>query len=499
MSPLRHRFALLATLLLSCGVLRAESFAVRAFYVDHRTEVMTLPALESLVDKASACGMTHIVMEWEATFPFESNSTLRSAGAFTREEFDRFMDYAQKRGVSIIPLQNCFGHCEYILSHERYASVREDSRDFSQVCPSQTENAKRIFASIFSEIAAAHPSPYMHIGCDETRLLGHCRKCAKRASEVGVAQLYCDYVAQMCEMVKSLGKIPVIWGDIVERYPEMISSLPEGIVVADWNYGWKASEAEIDALRERGVTLWGASSLRCAPDNIHLTQWDVHFDNLREYVPFCREKGFEGMIQTSWSTSGRYGYLMDDKQVIALQPIRQVYPMSAHNVLLEAFAEAVSEENAIDVEDFVSRYALERFGLEDASALMRLFSTPQLPVDGKHFSADRIESELESARITREMLAGVKPAKGKAEWSQYVLMLDIRLNYLAYNKVRAQFESSASYDVAALKAELKSLLKESESLRRRFVKAQEGYLKDPSAPLGEWSYIEGMRRLYDSL
>lgn len=499
MSSLRHGLAVLAALLLSCGAIRAESFAVRAFYVDHRTEVMTLPALESLVDKASECGMTHIVMEWEATFPFEANSTLRSEGAFTREEFAGFMDYAQKRGVSVIPLQNCFGHCEYILSHERYSSIREDSRDFSQVCPLQIAKAKPIFESIFSEIAAAHPSPYMHIGCDETRLLGHCRKCAKRASESGVAQLYCDYVAQMCELVKSLGKIPVIWGDIVERYPEMIASLPEGIVVADWNYGWKPSEKEIDALRARGVTLWGASSLRCAPDNIHLTRWDVHFDNLRGYVPFCREKGFDGMIQTSWSMSGRYGYLMDDKQVIALQPIRQVYPMSAHNVLLEAFAEAVSNEEPLDVEDFVSRYAVEHFGLDDASALMRLFSTPQLPVDGKNFSAERIESEWQSASVTRDMLAAVKPSRNKSEWAQYVLMLDIRLNYLAYNKVRVEVESSVPYCATALKAELKSLLKESERLRRRFVKLQSGYLKDPSSPLGEWSYIEGMRRLSNSL
>ncbi len=500
MTRLSHRIqALLLTMALFLPLQsKAGDFNVKAFYVDHRAEVMTLPALERLVDKASGLGMNAIVMEWEATFPFEENATLRNPYTFTCEDAHELVTYAAGRGIDIIPLQNCFGHCEYILRHERYASLREDSRDFSQVCPLQKEKAVEVFTSIFSEITALHPSKYLHIGCDETRLLGLCPKCARRVAEIGEGGLYGEYIALMCSIVESLGKTPVIWGDIVERYPQIIPSLPRNVVVVDWNYGWKPASKAIDALLESGVEVWGASSMRCSPDNIHLTQWNVHLKNLRDYIPFCREKGFTGVIQTSWSTSGRYGYIMDDKQVVDLQPIREVYPGSAFDVLLEAFAKACRQDEALDIDAFVENYAKEHFGLEDPAPLRRLLSTPQLPVDGKHFGPERIERELEKAIKTRQSLASARPRSHKDEWAQYSLMLDIRINYLRYNKILSKVESTESYD-PDLKTDLRSLLKEAESLRKRFCKAQKGYLKNTEAPLGVWSYLQGMQNLYDRL
>lgn len=497
--PHRLRSLLIALFLLLPLPMRSADFAVRAFYVDHRTEVMTIPALEGLVDKASSLGMNAIVMEWEATFPFEENATLRNAYAFTREEAKELIAYAADRGVDILPLQNCFGHCEYILRHERYAPLREDSRDFSQVCPLQREKATEVFTSIFSEIVSMHPSKYLHVGCDETRLLGHCPKCAKRVAEIGEGGLYGEYIALMCSIVDSLGKTPVVWGDIIERYPEIIPSLPRNAVIVDWNYGWKPASKAIDALLESGLEVWGASSMRCSPDNIHLTQWDVHLKNLSDYLPYCRQKGFRGIIQTSWSTSGRYGYIMDDRQVVDLQPIREVYPMSAFDLLLEAFSRACLQEKPLDREEFIAEYASEHFGLDDAAPLARLLLTPQLPVDGKRFSKGRIDSELESATLTRKMLASVSPRRCRNEWAQYILMMDIRINYLSYNSVLARVESTEQYDATALKAELKSLLKEGQGLRKRFDKAQKGYLKDTRTPLGEWSYLQGMQKLYERI
>lgn len=492
-------YALLFSLLsLSLTLHASNDFDIRAYYVDHRAEVMTMSSLKSLVDRASKNGINAVVMEWESTFPFVENSTLNGEHVFARGEVADFIAYASERGVQIIPLQNCFGHCEYILRHERYASLREDSRDWSQVCPLRFDEAREVFTSIFKEIAQVHPSPYIHIGCDEIRLLGHCKRCSRHGSD---ASLYSGYVSLMCSIVQSLGKTPVIWADIIEREPEIIPSLPEGVVVVDWNYGWKVSEKEIDALLERGMTLWGASSLRCSPDNVHLTQWDVHFDNLRDYVPFCREKGFSGMIQTSWSTSGRYGYLMDDKSVIDMQPIRQVWPMSAFGVLLDAFACAIAQDEPLDREAFVKDWAEEHFGLEEAEAqpLLLLFSTPQLPVDGRNLLSARIESERASVEGIYRALSAVHPRKGKAEYAQYLLMLEVRLNYLAYADILQEVESGRPYDAASLKRSLKRLRKDGVSLRRRFEKVQDGYLVDPSAPLGNWSYLQGMENLYKRL
>jgi hypothetical protein len=40
-----------------------------------------------------------------------------------------------------------------------------------------------LFTRLFKDLAATHASPYIHIGCDETHLLGHCPVCKKLAAD----------------------------------------------------------------------------------------------------------------------------------------------------------------------------------------------------------------------------------------------------------------------------------------------------------------------------
>ena len=217
---MKHRFltvaAALLTLLTGIGTCAARTgdFPIRAFHLDFRTEVMTLDAMKSLVDRISERGINTLVMEWEAAFPFDKHATLSNASAFTREEVTSFIDYCEGRGVEVIPLQNCFGHCEYILRHERYRALREDPKDPSQVCPLKIAEATACFSELFAEVAALHPSKYFHIGADETYLLGLCGNCRAVADREGKSRLFVDYVKAMCDIVHRLGKTPVIWADI---------------------------------------------------------------------------------------------------------------------------------------------------------------------------------------------------------------------------------------------------------------------------------------------
>ena len=402
--------------------LNAAAFDVRAVYVDHRTQVQTLPALEQLAKKAAEGGMNALVMEWEATFPFEDNATLCNRFAFSKSEVRDFINFCQRLGVDVIPLQNCFGHAEYILRHERYAGLREDAKD--------------------------------------------------------------------------LGKTPVIWADILLRYPEAAGLLPSDLVVVDWNYGWRPDRfGSIDPLLEKGITMWGASALRSSPDNIYLTQWDKHFRNLREYIPFCREKGFSGIIQTSWSTSGTYGYVMDYKSVTDLVPVREVYPSQAFDILWQAFFEAVERTEPLR-DDFITDYLAAHFGLapRDAASLAGYFLQPQRSVSGKDFSRQAIDAELAGALSLRELVRSVSPRKNKSDYAHLCLMADIRIHYLRFKEVERAWETG-EIGREELPVKLKPLIRESDRLRRRFVRLNKKALKDPSLPLGDNSYMGKMRRM----
>src|SRR5690242_6379827 len=185
-------------------IAQQKDFVVKGFHLDLRIQVMKMDALKAFAKKLSDQGINTLVMEWEATYPFESHPLIENKYAYTKDEIKSFINYCSSIGIDVIPLQQSFGHVEYILRHEKYKDLREDQKDYSQVCPLQFEGNKKLFTDLFTELAATHPSKYFHIGGDETYLLGHCDRCKAMAAKEGTSKLYIDHIKMLCDIVISL-------------------------------------------------------------------------------------------------------------------------------------------------------------------------------------------------------------------------------------------------------------------------------------------------------
>ena len=159
----------LALIILIVGMsLRASAdFAVKAFHLDLRIQVMTLSALKSFAQQLHANGVNTLIMEYEATYPFEKHPLVPNRYAYTKAEIASFITFCQSLNIDVIPLQQSFGHVEYILRNDRYAALREDNKALSQICPLKVMEDSLLFTDLYTELAKTHPSPYIHIGCDE--------------------------------------------------------------------------------------------------------------------------------------------------------------------------------------------------------------------------------------------------------------------------------------------------------------------------------------------
>lgn len=493
---------LLTTNVFTLGAQSSSNFKVRAFHLDFRTQVMTTQAIKELANDLAIKGINTLILEYEASFPFTQNATLCNEYVFSKDEIKEIVTFCKSIGIDVIPLQNCFGHCEYILKHDRYAELREDRKEVSQVCPLKIEDAKKTFRSIFKEVAELHPSPYFHIGADETYLLGSCRNCSK----VNKSQLFVDYVKAMCELVQEMGKIPIIWADIILKYPEAAHQLPKNIIFVDWNYGWKPNYfGKLDNLFKLGVKIWGAPSLRSHPDNIYLTQWMKHFQNLQDFLPFAREHGYEGIVETSWSTSGTYGFHYDSNwEVTEMQPIRQVYPMSGFQILIDAFCQASQSVDSLHPQKFIIDYAHQRYGLsqQESQTFLSYFQMPQDIVShGRDNKGNSIMELLCECMKLQDSFNTLKPNKNLNEFEHYRLMLQLRINYLQFKAIEQKFESS-NYHISqapGLLNELKYILNESEKLSQRFIDMTEGYLKSGQAEKINIERIRKFKQLYETL
>jgi hexosaminidase len=470
----------------------AYDFKVKGFHLDLRIQVMTMDALKEFASKIRSQGLNTLIVEWEGTYPFETHPLIPNRYAYTREEMDSFIKHCDNIALDVIPLQQSFGHVEYILRHSRYKQLREDQKDYSQVCPLETKGDSILFSDLLAELTTTHHSKYIHIGGDETYLLGHDEKCKRKADEVGKSRLYIDYIRMICEIVIKLGKRPVLWADIALKYPEAIKDLPKETIFIDWNYGWELDRfGDHQALMKSGYEIWGSPSIRSWPDNYYITQWEKHFKNIRDFIPVAKQLGYSGMVITSWSTSGIYSSVFEsDLNVIELHAIRRVYPLSGFNILVDAYCESLKLSGRLDIEGFITRNCRERFGFTSEQSRdfwKALKTTPYDVRQGEVVSPTAISLQqlADSTEISIRLLSQLRPNKNQREFDHIKLMADIRIFYLRYQLLeKTANEVSNKNKNGALIRDLANLLVFSKQLDKRFIELQKGFL-NPSEIMEE--------------
>ena len=490
---MRLRFLLLVIVLFCAKVSLADTanvernFKIRGFHLDLRIQVMKMPALKNFALKLSKQGINTLVMEWEGTYPFLADPLIPNRFAYSRAEIKDFITYCGTLNIAIIPLQQSFGHVEYILRNNKYAALREDDKDFSQVCPSEPELNKALFTRLFTDMAAMHPSPYFHIGGDETHLLGHCEKCKKRAAEIGISRLYFDHIKMLCDIVVGLGKRPVLWADIALKYPEYIHLLPKQTIFVDWNYGWEADRfGNHEKLVNSGYEVWGAPAIRSSPDNYYLTSWQNHFNNIKDFVPFCEASGYKGIIMTSWSTSGVYTPVYESEDdLVDLVALRHVYPITGFNLLIAGYAKAITLKKPLNIAQFITGYCREQFGFNEGESLkfqQALFKAPYTVSNGKvnaHHSIS-IKSLLDSAQLAAGTINALQPKNNTPEFANFQLMADIRVFYLSYMLIESELNANGDRaHIPAYLARLKVLVNEEPGLNERFITLNQDVLYPP--------------------
>ena len=483
---------------------KSDNFSVVAYHVDLRVQIMPMSTLKTLAKEIFTLGFNTLIMEWEATYPYKQHSIISNRYAYSREELTEFINYSEGLGLDVIPLQQSLGHAEYILMHERYAYLRADKRNLSQIDPTRLDAARDFFTELYSDMLSMHQSKYVHIGGDETRILD-CKRCQEAwgddGEELGKSKLYVEYMTMIAEIVIAQGKTPLLWADMILAHPDAIADMPKNVIYIDWNYGWKFDrfgENPRTLIKKYGLKFWGAPSIRSSPDDYHVTSWSKHMNNQAVYVSYARESGFEGMVLTSWSTSGEYGYEWFWPEVVEIFPLRQVYPHAYPNDAFRmntlGFIKAVQQEKTFKPKDFAHQYAQQRFGLtageseklwniltdESLNNKVIIGSSPLSGIKGLPDNKRVVSATLEKVRELQAALTKIVPKKNPKEFAHYHLQIDFREYYLSFRQIQYLVQSTAfseKNNIEAIK-QLEQLLARSVELNKRFKKLFTGKLYD---------------------
>ncbi|GBG11145.1 hypothetical protein PAT3040_05933 [Paenibacillus agaridevorans] len=282
--------------------------AIRCMNYDLRQTYSKPERLVSYLAEFARFKINAVLIEYEDKFPFETYPHLvHPKHALSRASFEELKREAEEHYIEIIPLQQCFGHLEYVLRHDRYKHLRETEQSIGELCPSREESYELV-TGLLGEMMDRHPdSRYIHLGCDEVYSLCECETCRERFEGVR-ERAFIAFLNRLIAFTADRGRIPIFWHDMLAKCPEEeLRKLDRRGVAMIWIYNGRNIEAEVSAIADKfrnlGVGVMGAPAVRSFDWAEHQNYPVIgnRTDNLLQWAGTAEKLDFDCVVATNWT------------------------------------------------------------------------------------------------------------------------------------------------------------------------------------------------------
>ncbi len=214
----------------------------------------------------------------------------------TKSDVRQIVAYARARHIDVVPCLELYGHLHDLFRREQYSAMADFPHgvEFNPDDP----RVKTLIADWVEQYTELFPSPFVHVGFDETwQLQQAAAKGAAAPETVFLRQL--GYVSGLFQ---KHGKTIMAWADIMVKIPAIVKRLPPGIIAVAWWY-----EPQPDPQYKRWLeplvryhlphmVAPGVSGFKeIAPDN------QKSFENIDTFIAAGRKSGALGVMNTVWS------------------------------------------------------------------------------------------------------------------------------------------------------------------------------------------------------
>lgn len=410
--------------------------AVRGVMLDiSRDKVPTTERLYDLVDRLASWKVNQLQLYAEHTFAYRNHAEVWAAASpVTGEEMEALDDFCRRRHVELVPNQNCLGHMNRWLAHERYRPLAIAPEGFTDPygirrAPMTIEpndpGSLDLVRELLAELLPHFTSRRVHVGLDEAWELP-----PERMDD------YLRWAATLRALPELDGYEMLMWGDMVSGRPELVSSLPPGVTVCEWGYDdWYPFDERCAVLAAAGLPFWVAPGT---------SSWLSLVGRVTNATTTCANAaaaalahGATGFLNTDW---GDQGHL---QQPVISDPGFAYGAAVSWCLEANAGLDLAAALSAHDFSDPTGGLASALLGLGDAhllvtpqfpnmSAAVSHLYYPQLPV-GRALTAGITAAELDalSARLhdCRQALRRAQPAR--ADGPMVTAELDFSLDVMA--------------------------------------------------------------------
>lgn len=280
------------------------SLPYRATLVDVGSEgpMSTVEQIERQIDLLARFKGNQYFFYSEANIELDGYPLLNPAARFTKAQVRDIIGYARQRHIDVVPAVELYGHLHDLFRIERYSDLA-DFPHGGEFNP-QDPRVKALLEDWVGQLANLFPSPFVDIGFDETFAI---EKAADRAGAgVTPVRLFVGQLSTVAKLFQARGKHVMAYGDIMVKFPAIVSQLPPGLIALAWYYNPQPDPEYrkwLEPLVTRHVphmVLPGVSSWsEIAPD------FDRTFANIDTWLAAGRKSGALGLLNTVWTDDGQ--------------------------------------------------------------------------------------------------------------------------------------------------------------------------------------------------
>ncbi len=280
-----------------CEVVDWPSMAYRGFMMDmSHTQLPLIEEIKRQIDFLARWKSNQYLFYSEASIELEGYPLLMANARFTKDEVRDIIAYAKKRHIDVIPNMELYGHLHDLFRLEHYAdmAVIPHGGEFSPNNP----RVEPLLGDWITQVADLFPSPFFHIGFDETWLI---KKEAEKL-DLPAEALYLKMLRRTTDLVEREGKVPLVWADMLQKFPSIIPEVSEKTIAVPWHY-WPKEETAYDRLlgpfEAEGIPMIVQSAL--INWNWVYPVFGISFENTDLLLKVGRKYNAIGFINSGWT------------------------------------------------------------------------------------------------------------------------------------------------------------------------------------------------------
>ena len=280
-----------------------------------RNAVMNITSVKRWIDITSDMGYNTLLLYTEDTYEVDDNPYFGyMRGRYTKKELKEINDYANLKGVELIPCIQTLAHLNAIVRWPEYRT----HVDCNDIMLAGDEAVYELIDKMLATISQCFTSRTINIGMDEALMIGRGRYYDLHG-DTNRSQILVNHIKRVSEIGKKYGFTLIMWSDMFFRLAtggeyysnsvkineEVKKEIPNNVRLIYWDY-YSTDKNHYDTMLTAHEKIkedtWFAGGLwnwtGFAPHN------GYSMNSTEAALQSCREHGVKDVFLTTWGDNG---------------------------------------------------------------------------------------------------------------------------------------------------------------------------------------------------